>query len=66
MKKHTHKALFRKAVLALLTPLLFSACNNLSRQTETIDADSLLVLIHERDQQVRQELMILQRAFITD
>lgn len=66
MKKDTHKGLFRKAVLALLTPLLFSACNNLSRQTETIDADSLLVLIHERDQQIRQELMILQRAFITE
>lgn len=66
MRKDTHKGLFRKAVLALLTPLLFSACNNLSRQTETIDADSLLVLIHERDQQIRQELMILQRAFITE
>lgn len=66
MKKDTHKGLFRKAVLALLTPLLFSACNNLSRQTETIDADSLLVLIHERDQQIRQELMILQRVFITE
>ena len=66
MRKDTHKGLFRKAVLALLTPLLFLACNNLSRQTETIDADSLLVLIHERDQQIRQELMILQRAFITE
>lgn len=66
MRKDTHKGLFRKAVLALLTPLLFSACNNLSRQTETIDADSLLVLIHERDQQIRQELIILQRAFITE
>ena len=66
MRKDTHKGLFRKAVLALLTPLLFSACNNLSRQTKTIDADSLLVLIHERDQQIRQELMILQRAFITE
>ena len=66
MRKDTHKGLFRKAVLALLTPLLFSACNNLSRQTETIDADSLLALIHERDQQIRQELMILQRAFITE
>ena len=66
MRKDTHKGLFRKAVLALLTPLLFSACNNLSRQTETIDADSLLVLIHERDQQIRHELMILQRAFITE
>ena len=66
MKKDTHKGLFRKAVLALLTPLLFSACNNLSRQTETIDADSLLALIHERDQKIRQELMILQRAFITE
>ena len=66
MKKDTHKGLFRKAVLALLTPLLFSACNNLSRQTETIDEDSLLALIHERDQKIRQELMILQRAFITE
>ena len=66
MRKDTHKGLFRKAVLALLAPLPFSACNNLSRQTETIDADSQLVLIHERDQQIRQELMILQRAFITE
>lgn len=66
MKKHTHKTLFRKAVLALLAPLLFSACNNLSRQPETIGADSLLVLIHERDQQIRHELMIVQRAFIAE
>ena len=66
MKKHTHKALFQKTALALLTPLLFSACNNLSRQNETIDADSLLVLIHERDQQIRHELMMVQRAFIKE
>lgn len=66
MKKNTHNAFFRKVVLALLTPLLFSACNNLSQQTDTIDADSLLVLIHERDQQIRHNLMMVQRAFITE
>lgn len=66
MRKNTHKAILRKAALALLTPLLFSACNNLNRQAEAIDADSLLVLIHERDQQIRHELMRVQRAFIAD
>lgn len=66
MKKNTHKTFFRKAAFALLTPLLFGACNYHSRQAEPIDADSLLVLIHERDQQVRQELMMIQRAFIAE
>lgn len=66
MKKNTNKSIFRKVAFALLTPLLFGACHNISRQVEAIDTESLLILIHEHDQQLRQELMVLQKAFIAE
>lgn len=56
-----------KTILASLAALLLTACTNRrTTQGTTEQLDSLLVLIHERDQQIRHDLMMVQRAFITE
>lgn len=52
-------------VLALFVTL--SACTNKkSTHPSAIQTDSLLCELHERDQQIRHELMTVQRAFIAE
>lgn len=56
-----------KTTIALLSILLFVNCaNKRSLQDTTAQTDSLLCQLHERDQQIRHELMRVQRAFIAE
>lgn len=56
-----------KTTVALLLILLFVNCaNRRSPQDTTAQTDSLLCQLHERDQQIRHELMRVQRAFIAE
>ena len=57
-----------KSIVSLVTAtLLFTACTNQKNtQDTTAQTDSLLCILHERDQKVRLELMAVQRAFIAE
>lgn len=56
-----------KTTVALLLILLFVNCaNKRSLQDTTAQTDSLLCQLHERDQQIRHELIRVQRAFIAE
>lgn len=56
-----------KTTVALLSILLFVNCANRRNPQDTAaQTDSLLCQLHERDQQIRHELMRVQRAFIAE
>lgn len=56
-----------KALYILVLFVTLSACTNKkSTHSSAAQTDSLLCELHERDQQIRHELMRVQRAFIAD
>ena len=56
-----------KALYILLLFVTLSACTNKkSTHSSAAQTDSLLCELHERDQQIRHELMRVQRAFIAE
>lgn len=57
----------KRALYLLVLFVTLFACNN-KKSTHSLAAqtDSLLYVLHERDQQIRHELMRVQRAFIAE
>ena len=56
----------RLLYLLVLFVTLFACNNKRSTHSSAAQTDSLLCELHERDQQIRHELMKVQRAFIAD
>lgn len=56
----------RLLYLLVLFVTLFACNNKKSTHSSAAQTDSLLYVLHERDQQIRHELMRVQRAFIAE
>ena len=56
----------RALYLLVLFVTLFACNNKKSTHSSAAQTDSLLYVLHERDQQIRHELMRVQRAFIAE
>lgn len=56
----------RALYLLVLFVTLFACSNKKSTHSLAAQTDSLLYVLHERDQQIRHELMRVQRAFIAE
>ena len=60
------EAMKRALYLLVLFVTLFACSNKKSTHSLAAQTDSLLYVLHERDQQIRHELMRVQRAFIAE
>jgi hypothetical protein len=66
MNYRTDKSLFVISPFLLIYLLLTACTNSKSTHSSIEQNDSLLCVLHERDQQIRHELMSVQQAYIAE